>query len=365
MRILRKINDLLRAETVEVTGCTEPASVAFAFRRARLQLRQPLDPMTVRARLDASSDVLRNASTAMVPFLKRRGLRAVVAAGLSSTADAFDVFPAIEPRTARILLKRRSWLAVNPVRRKGIYVKAILCTPNESVAVVIQGRHADIRSIARDGKIVYRGVTRRRRSMTMAEILAVTAKRDSGLENTARQFITRQVRGDSSVALPERIAALVRARMRGSSSPVMTITGSGNQGIFLGVPYREFYRKHGNKILPAVVCSLLTQILLTEKRKRISDKCGLATKAAPALAAGLAFAEGRDPADIRRIMSEVEQRLRDMRCYGARASCGNKAAQAFRQVLESLRDDQLVNRKNFVHGRHAQICSAHCRRCAG
>lgn len=365
MTTLRQINDLLCAEILAVTGCTEPASVAFAFRRACLQLRQPLDPMTVRARLDASSDVLRNASTAMVPFLKRRGLRAVVAAGLSSTVDAFNVFPAIEPRTARILLKRRSWLVVNPVLRKGIYIKAVLCTPNESVVVVIHDRHDEIRSVARNGKIVYRGTTHRRRAMTMAEILALAMKRDSGLENTARQFITRQVRGDLSAALPERIAALVRARMRGSSSPVMTITGSGNQGIILGVPYHELYRKHGNKVLPAVVISLLTQILLTEKRKRISDKCGLATKAAPALAAGLAFAEGGDLADIRRIMSEVEQRLRDMRCYGARASCGNKAARAFRQVLKSLAASRLANRKDMLHRRHAEICPAHCRWCAG
>jgi L-cysteine desulfidase len=365
MRPLRQINDLLCAEILAVTGCTEPASVAFAFRRACLLLRQPLDPMTVRARLDASSDVLRNASTAMVPFLNCRGLRVVVAVGLSSTANTFNVFPAIEPRTARILLKRRSWLAANPVRRKGIYIKATLFTPNESVAVVIQGRHDEIRSVARNGKIVYRGATRRPPAMTMAEILAVAAKRDPGMENAARQFITRQVRGDLSVVMPERIAALVRARMRGSSAPVMTITGSGNQGIFLSVPYCELYQKHGNRILPAVVVSLLTQILLTEKRKRISDKCGLATKAAPALAAGLAFAEGRDPADIRRLMSEVEQRMRDMRCYGARASCGNKAARAFRQVLKSVADSRLANRKDTLHCRHAKICPAYCRGFAG
>jgi L-cysteine desulfidase len=365
MRQLRRINDSLCAEIVEVTGCTEPASVAFAFRRARLQLRQPLDPMTLQVRLDASSGVLRNASTAMVPFLKRRGLRAVVAAGLSATADTFNVFPAIESRTARILLKRRSWLVVNPVRRKGIYIKAFLCTPSESVAVVIQGRHDEVRSIARNGKIVYRGRTHQRRAMTLADVLALATKRDPDLENAARQFITRQVRGDSSQVLPEQIAALVRARMRGSSAPVMTITGSGNQGISLGAPYYDLYRKHGDKILPAVVVSLLTQILLTEKGKRISDKCGLATKAAPALAAGLAFAEGKDPAEIRCIMRGVEQRLQDMRCYGARASCGNKAARAFRQVLKSLAASRPANRKDKLHRRHAEICPAHCRRCAG
>ena len=172
--------------------------------------------------------------------------------------------------------------------------------------------------------------------MTMAEIMAVAAKRDPGLENAALDFIMRQVRGDSSVALSERIAALVRARMGGSPAPVMTIAGSGNQGIFLGAPYYELYRRRGDKILPAVVVSLLTQLFLTEEHKRISDDCGLATKAGPALAAGLAFAGGRDPAEIRRIMRDVEHRLRDMRCYGAHPSCGTKAARAYRQVLRSL-----------------------------
>ena len=349
---LRQINDLLCEEILEVTGCTEPASVAFAFLLARRHLRRPLDMMTVHAQLSASSDVLRNASTAIVPFLKRRGLRAAVAAGLSSQANQFNLFPAIEPRTAATLLKRRSWLTVRRVRQKGIYVKAVLCTPKESVTVIIQGRHDGIRSISRDGNIIYQARTHARQAMNMADILAVAAQRDPGLEAKAREFITRQIRGDSSQALPERIAALICARMCGVSSSIMTITGSGNQGILLGVPYHELHRKHGNRILPAALLSMLTQIHLTEKRKRISDKCGLATKAAPALAAGLAFAEGRDSGNIRRIMSDVEQRLRNMRCHGARAGCGGKAARAFRQVLRSLQDSRLISRKDVFCWKH-------------
>ena len=336
MSALREINDLLRAETVAVTGCTEPASVAYAFRRACGALRQGLDPLKARAELHASADVLRNASTAVVPILNRRGLRAVVAAGLSSSGRSFNVFLTVDPRIARIVLKRRSWLAVKPVSLEGIYVRAVLRMPGESVAVVICGRHNEIRSIVRNGITVYRNCLPRRRALTLSEILAIAAKHDPDLEDAARDFITRQVRGDASAALPDRIAALVRARMGGSSKPVMTITGSGNQGIFLGAPYYELYRKHGDKILPAVVVSLLTQILLTEKRRRISDDCGLATKAGPALAAGLAFADGRDVRAIRRIMSDVGRRLGEMRCYGARQSCGNKARRTYRQVHLSL-----------------------------
>jgi L-cysteine desulfidase len=338
MTTLRQVNDLLGAEILEVTGCTEPASVAFGFLCARRHLRKPLDPMTARAQLYSTFDVLRNASTAIVPFLKRRGLRAVVAAGLSSTADRFNLFRAIDRRRALTFLKRRSWLTVHRVRQKGVYVKAVLSTPEESVTVVIQGRHDEVRSISRDGKIIYRAAVRPQGGLNLREALAVARKRDRRLEDTARDFIARQVRGDGSEAMPARIASLIRARMSGSSSPVMTITGSGNQGIFLGVPFEELYRRHGRKILPAVVFCLLTQIHLSQKNKRISDKCGLATKAAPALAAGLALAEGRDLNDIRRVMRDVEQHLRGMNCYGARASCGRKGAECFEQVLRSLRD---------------------------
>jgi L-cysteine desulfidase len=361
MTTARQISDLLCAELVEVTGCTEPASVAFAFLCARRHMSKPPDPMTIQAQLYASSEVLRNASTAIVPFLKRKGLRAVVAAGLSSRANRFDLFPAIERRAALILLKRRSWLTVSRVRRRGIYIKAVLSTPTESVTVTIQGRHNEIRSVVRNGRMVYRGATRRGESLTMPKILSLAAKRDPGLENTARSFITRQVRGDSSQPLPERIAALIRARMGGSSSPITTITGTGNQGIFLGVPFYELYRKRGKRILPAVLFSLLTQIYLTEKRGRISGRCGLATKAAPALAAGLAFADGSDLIGIRRIMSEVERRLQGMRCRGARPSCGGKGARAFRQVLKSLQDSQLINRRDAHVVRMHEICGGCCR----
>jgi len=40
---------LLQSEIVEVTGCTEPASVAFAFLRARRHLNGPFDPRSVKA----------------------------------------------------------------------------------------------------------------------------------------------------------------------------------------------------------------------------------------------------------------------------------------------------------------------------
>ena len=337
-RTVPEVCSLLHSEIVEVTGCTEPASVAFAFLRARRHLNGQFDPRTVKAQLYASPEVLRNASTAVVPFLSRRGLRTVVAAGLSSRADQFNLFPGIDRRITRMLLRRRSWLEVGRIaQHQGIYVKAVLFTPTESVAVVIQGRHDEIRAISHNGKTIFRSPPHRQQSIRIPEIMTMVAKRDHRLEDIAREFIVQQVRGDPAQPLPEQIAALIRARMCGSRSPVMTVTGSGNHGILLGVPFYDLYRKHGKCILPAALFSLLAVIHMTGKRSRISADCGLATKAAPALAAGLALAQGANLAQITRLMRSVSQALRNLKCAGAWASCGKKAEQVFGVVLVEVK----------------------------
>lgn len=329
---------MLRSEIVEVTGCTEPASVAFAFLCARRHLNGPFDPVSVRADLAASPEVLRNASTAVVPFLHRRGLRTVVAAGLSSRSDQFNLFSGIDKGVARALLRRRSWLKASRMAgKRGVYVKAVLSTPVESVTVVIAGRHDEIRAISRNGVTLSQPPPQRPRQISMADIVRAVGERDRSLEKIAQEFIVQQVRGDPHQSVPTRVAAMVRARMCGSSSPVMTITGSGNHGIVVGVPLFDLYRRHGTQILPAALFSLLTVIHMTGRRSRISDECGLATKAAPALAAGLAFAQGANTVHIRRVMTSVAEELHGMKCHGARASCGRKAERALRVVLAQVK----------------------------
>jgi len=167
--------------------------------------------------------------------------------------------------------------------------------------------------------------------------MAVVARRDCGLEDIARDFIVRQVRGNPALPLSQRVASLIRERMCGAALPIMTIVGSGNHGIFLGVPLYELYRKHGERVLPAVLLTLLAVIHMTGKRSRISEECGLAIKAAPALAAGMAFAFGANLAKIKRVIDSVSRALCGLKCHGARASCGKKAERAMQVVLRYAR----------------------------
>ncbi len=321
---------LLQGEIVQVVGCTEPAAVAYAFRTLVRHLPADPDPNTFRAELRISQDVFRNASTAVVPHLKVRGILAAAAAGLASRADGFNVFADFDLPRARRFLKSRSWLKIIPVRRRGLFVHAQL--PGLRTGVTLAGRHDRIERL-----IVY-GEDRTPREKplppppTLADIFALARTRDKQLETLARDFLLRQVPAEKGHSLEMQLARRVAGRMAGYSHPVMTITGSGNQGIFLGLPYRKLYAEQGPDILPAVVFSLLAQVHLSARHDRLSSQCGLATKAAPALAAGLAFARGAGPAEIRRIFRDLPARLAGLTCEGAEPACGRKARRAFRAV---------------------------------
>ena len=325
---------LLQGEIVQVVGCTEPAAIGYAFRILARRLPRKPDPRSFRAELRLSQDAFRNASTAVVPRMKTRGILAAAAAGLASRADGLDVFADFDLRRARAFLKDPGWLEIVPVRRRGLFVHAQL--PGLRTGVTLAGRHDRVE------KLVVFGADRTPREKplppppTLADIFKLARRRDPRLEALARDFILRQVPAEKGFPLETQIARRVAGRMAGYAHPVLTLTGSGNQGIFIGLPFRRLYAEQGEAILPAVVFALLAQIHLSAQHDRLSEKCGLAVKAGPALAAGLAFARGAMPAEIRRIFREIPARLSDLTCEGAEPACGRKARRAFRAVAGFL-----------------------------
>lgn len=321
---------LLQGEIVQVVGCTEPAAIGYALRTLARHLPQRPTPAAFRVELRLSSDTFRNASTAVVPRLKTRGILAAAAAGLASRADGLNVFADFDLRRARAFLKNPAWLNVVPVRRRGLFVHAQI--PGLRTGVTLAGRHDRIE------KLVVFGADRTPREKplppppTLADVFKLARACDPQLEGLARDFLLRQVPAEDGFAPETQIARRVAGRMAGYAHPVLTLTGSGNQGIFIGLPFRRLYAEQGEAILPAVVFALLAQVHLSAKHDRLSEKCGLATKAGPALAAGLAFAGGAGPAEIRRIFRDFPARLADLTCEGAEPACGRKARRAFRAV---------------------------------
>ena len=331
---------LLQGEIVQVVGCTEPAAIGYALRTLARHLPRPPSPRSFRVELRLSQDTFRNASTAVVPRLKTRGILAAAAAGLVSRADGLNVFADFDLRRARAFMKAPAWLTIIPVRRRGLFVQAQ--RPGLRTSVTLAGRHDRIEKLVVDGT----DRTPREKPLplppTLADLFKLARARDPRLEALALDFLLRQVPAENGFPLETQIARRVAGRMAGYAHPVMTLTGSGNQGIFLGLPYRRLYAIQSDSILPAVVFSLLAQVHLSAKHDRLSDKCGLATKAGPALAAGLAFARGAGPTEIQRIFRDFPARLADLACEGAEPACGRKARRVFRAVRHFLGSDHRV-----------------------
>lgn len=321
---------LLQAEIVQVVGCTEPAAIAYALRTLVRHTQAPPSPETFRAELRISVDARRNASTAVVPRLKQPGIHAAAAAGLASRADDFNVFSDFDLPLARAFLKKENWLTIIPVRRRGLWVHAQL--PGQRTGITLSGRHDHIERLVIYGKDRTPPSPPLPPPPTLPDIFQLVRARRRTLEALARDFITRQVPAEKGYSLETQIARRVTGRMTGYTHPVMTITGSGNQGIFIGLPYQRLHARHGDRILPAVVFSLLAQIHLSARHQRLSSTCGLATKAAPALAAGLAYARGATPAEIERLFRAIPARLKALTCEGAEPACGDKARRAYRAV---------------------------------
>jgi L-cysteine desulfidase len=315
---------LLKSEIVQVVGCTEPASVAYAFRTLSRHLpSMPTPSRHTPLELRISQDAFRNASTAVVPYLLQRGIRAAVAAGLTSRRNDFNVFADFDLPAARALLNKRGWLRILPVKRRGFYVDARILSEHSSI--ILETRHDHIQQLIVDGCDCTPPAASQAAPPGLDEIFALAQRRNPQLEALALDFITRQVFAERDFSLTEQVARRVSGRMSGYSHPVMTLTGSGNQGIFIGLPYRQLYKKKGESILPSLVFSLFVQLHLSHRHKRLSSDCGLATKAAPALAAGLAFSQGASLPEIHRLLRDTPARLLPMRCPGACPSCGTKA----------------------------------------
>ena len=337
MKRIQQLKKILQDEIVQVVGCTEPAGVAYALSHARHLLGASFDPVTVTAELHLSKEVKRNASTAVVPFLNRRGLRTVASAGLAASVDDFNLFPSVDVKAAEKLLARRRWLHVAELGGRAFRIRVVVRCGRESAEVEIRTRHDRIFTAKRNGVLIEQAPGPTPVMLTLEEIYSAVRRRDSDLEAVARDFVLNQVRGDEALPMDLRIAELIRARMCGSPLPVNTLTGSGNQGLFIGLPFYALYTVCGESVWPAVVLSLLMQIYLSEKKERLSEGCGLAHKAAPALAAGLAYFQGAGPTEINTLTHSISHELRDIHCSGALAGCGRKAIFAYRTTIRQLR----------------------------
>ena len=124
-------------------------------------------------------------------------------------------------------------------------------------------------------------------------------------------------------------SAACDARMAGAMVPVMSNSGSGNQGIAATVPVAVYARQTGaseERTRRALVLSHLTAIYIKQSLGRLSALCGAAVVAATGSSCGIAYLMGGGYREVACAVQNMIANLTGMICDGAKPSCALKVS---------------------------------------
>jgi L-cysteine desulfidase len=339
----------VKNEIMEVVGCTEPSAIAYAFAKLAKYHKTSITPENVKAKLCLSYDVYRNASTAGIPHLNEKGILPAVAMGIFSKNLQLNVFASISQKqlkNAKRLLKKKKFLKIIVSKEKhGVFIKAQLSSGGTVSKIIIEQRHDFVKEIKVNGKkIFYDKIPQVYKIKGLKEIYKIVKTRNKDLEEIAKGLILANGKAAEKLgfdSIADTIYHLTKQRMNGKTIRIITVSGSGNQGIFLSVPFYYLYKKYGEKVLPAFNFSLLTLIYFAQQRGRLANLCGLASKAAPALLAGLLYLKSKKLNEIKEDMELVIKSTSGLLCTGAEEICGYKAFLCFENVNKVLSELKL------------------------
>jgi L-cysteine desulfidase len=130
-------------------------------------------------------------------------------------------------------------------------------------------------------------------------------------------------------------AAASEARMSGSPLPVMTNSGSGNQGIASSVPVIIYARQEGiseERLLRALALANLLTIHQKTRIGRLSAFCGVVC-ASCSSGAAISYLAGGSLEQIKMTITNTLANVSGIVCDGAKPSCGIKIAASLDAAL--------------------------------
>lgn len=355
---------MIQREVVPAVGCTEPVAVALAVARAREILGGGL-PEKITVYL--SANMLKNAMGVGIPGTGMTGLPIAIALGaLCGNSDQGlevlqDVTPTDVTRGKEIIAAGAIQIFLKEGISEKLYIEVLCESPEASSCAIIAGGHTHFIYLSR-GEEVLLDQRERNRSEKEEAPPELTLKRvyefatETPLEEIA--FILESARMNKAAAevsfaghyghelgrmmrgryekdfmgesLLSRILAYTSAacdaRMAGEKIPVMSNSGSGNQGISATLPvviYAEEKGKSEEELARALILSHLTAIYIKNHMGRLAAFCGCVV-AATGSSCGITLLMGGEYQQITYAVKNMIANLTGMVCDGAKPSCSLK-----------------------------------------
>ena len=358
-----KIIALINREVVPAIGCTEPIAVALCTARAA----ELLDTQPEKIEVRLSANILKNAMGVGIPGTGMIGLPIAVALGALVGRSEYrlevlrDVTPEAVGRGARYIDEKRVCISLKEDIAEKLYIEVEASAGERRAVAVIAGGHTAFVYLERDGEVLLdkrtasvaeeeagevpltlrrvwdfamtapldelRFILETRRVNKAAAERAFAGEFGHCVGRTLRCERERRVMGDSIFSrILSYTSAACDARMAGAMIPVMSNSGSGNQGTAATLPvvvYADETAADEEHTIRALVLSHLTVIYIKQSLGRLSALCGCVV-AATGSSCGITYLMGGAYEQVAAAVKNMIANLTGMICDGAKPSCSMK-----------------------------------------
>ena len=355
---------LIKREVVPAIGCTEPIAVALCVAKAT----ETLGCRPEHIKVFLSANILKNAMGVGIPGTDMIGLPIAVALGALIGKSEYelevlkDSNPTAVEEGKKMIDSQCIDIALKENIEEKLYIETICTHGNDSATAIISGVHTNFVYVSRNQDVILDKRTPQA-SEAQAAPVELTLRKVFDFATTAPldeiQFILEARRLNKSAAerslqgkyghelgkmlrnskteknimgnntfthILSYTSAACDARMAGAMIPVMSNSGSGNQGIAATLPvvvYAEDNHNSEEELTRALILSHLTAIYIKQSLGRLSALCGCVV-AATGSSCGITYLMGGGYQQVMYAVQNMIATLTGMICDGAKPSCALK-----------------------------------------
>ena len=359
----KEIIALIKQQVVPAIGCTEPIAVALCVAKATEVLGHTPDKVEVRL----SANILKNAMGVGIPGTGMIGLPIAIALGatIGRPEKELEVLcdcnkQAVE-RGKQYIAENRIHISLEENDPDKLYINAIVTANGHEAEARIKTHHTHFVLLRKDNEVLSDNdkpacqcsseqdaegpkLTLRKvydfametdvedlRFILEAKRLNEAAAQSGLRENYGHQLgktmqspLGRGIMGNSIFSKVLSVTSCAcDARMAGAMVPVMSNSGSGNQGICATMPVVVFAEENHNteeETIRALIISNLTAIYIKQTLGALSALCGCVV-ASTGSSCGITYLMGGSYEQISYSVKNMIANLTGMICDGAKPSC--------------------------------------------
>ena len=374
-KIRERIISLVNKEVVPAIGCTEPMAVALCTAKAATTLgRRP-----ERIEVFLSPNMLKNAMGVGIPGTGMIGLPIAVSLGALIGKPEYelevlkDLTPATLEQGKRYINDADIDIKLKQGNGDKLYIEVVCRAGSDMAMAIISGSHTHFVYVERNGEVVldnrgghggadeeeddiqlnFRLVYDFATTAPLDEISFILKTKEYNMKaaeesikgnyghclgKTMDRPLSHGIFGDNIFShIISRTASACDARMGGAMIPVMSNSGSGNQGICATNPVVVYALENENteeELIRALMLSHLTAIYIKQSLGKLSALCGCVV-ASTGSSCGITYLMGGDFTRICNSVKNMVANLTGMICDGAKPSCALKISSGVSTALLS------------------------------